>query len=212
MIPKLLTPPFIKLCSDPLGFPPLRLTAWIQLWLTQHFADANNIQQLGLKERTWSDSEDTKISILPHTLWEPILTEHRPALIIKRQELKHVRLGIDNRLMGGLGSGPSGSGKQYYSTSMQGSHTIFCVAKESGEVEQLAAEVSEELLKFSPLMRRLLNFIRIEFVGMGEVSKLENASENFVVPVNMAYVFGKDWQVLSLDDPPLVRIKTLIQL
>jgi hypothetical protein len=176
--------------------------------MTQKFANTNNIVQKGLKDKLWTDSEQTKIAILPLTAWEPTFTERRPGLIIKRQELKHVRLGINNQLMGGMTS-PSGYGTQVHSTSIQGSHTVFCIAGESGEAEQLGAEVAYELLKFAPLMRALLDFIRIEFVGLGEVVKLEEASENFMVPANLAYVFRSEWVVGSLDDPILRGIRAL---
>lgn len=209
-MPQIITPPFLELCRSDSTPTPLRLTGWLQLWLTQKFARAENIVQAGLKDKVWTDTEDTKIAILPLTAWEPTLTERRPGLVIKRQELRQVRLGIDNRLMGTV-NGPSGYGTQQYMTSLQGSHTVFCIAGESGEAEQLAAEVGYEMLKFAPLMRALLDFIRIELVGIGELTKLEEASENFMVPVNLAYVFRAEWQIAALDDPVLVGIRALLQ-
>jgi hypothetical protein len=178
--------------------------------MTQKFSNANNIVQSGLKDKIWTDDETTKILILPITSWEPTLTEKRPGIITKRQELKHVRLGIDNRVMGGSSNGPSGRGTQYYATCLQGSHTLFCIAGESGEAEQLGMEVGYEVLKFAPLMRVLLDFIRIELVGIGELVKLEEASENFMVPVNIAYAFRAEWSISAQDEPILTSIQTLL--
>jgi hypothetical protein len=209
-MPQIISAPFLELCNDRTTPTPLRLTGWMILWLTQKFAKASNIVQRGIQDKIWTDSEQTKIAILPLTAWEPTLTERRPGLIIKRQELKHVRLGIDNRSMGAM-LGPTGYGTTQHMTTLQGSHTVFCIAGESGEAEQLGAEVGYELLKFAPLMRSLLDFVRIELVGIGELTKLEEASENFMVPVNLAYVFRAEWQISALDDPVLVGIKAVLQ-
>lgn len=197
---------FKELCGSTLR--PRQFTGLLQLWLTQHFSDPNNIVERGVKNRIWTeDPETSRIQILPVSDWKPNTTEQRPALLLKRQELKFVRYGIDNRLMGG---GPQFSSRRYYAGGLQGSHTVFCVAGEGGEAEELGAEVMHELLKFAPVVRSWLNLQRVEFVGIGELAKLEEASENFVVPVNIAYAFLQEWELLSLDDPALVKIVAMI--
>jgi hypothetical protein len=202
-IPQLDARPFKDLCGS--GFRPRRLTGILQLWLVQHFASTNNIVEKGVKQRVWTpDPNTSKIQILPISDWRPKNTEQRPALLIKRQELKFTREGIDNRLMGGFGT------RQLFAAIMQGSHTVFCVAGEAGEAEELAAEVSQEFMKFSHAVRVWLDLLRIELTGIGEVAKLEEASENFVVPVNIAYSYLEKWEILALDDPTLVRITSVI--
>lgn len=205
-IPKLDSRPFKRLCGSTLR--PRQFTGLLQLWLTQHFSNSDNIQEVGVKNRVWNeDPEVSLIQILPVYDWRPEQTEQRPALLIKRHELKFVRVGIDNRLMGG---GPGADTKQYYAGLMQGSHTVFCIGGSGGEAEELAAEVMNELMKFSPAVRAWLNLKRIELVGVSELAKLEESKEHFVVPVNIAYAFLQEWELLSLDDPVLVRINTII--
>jgi hypothetical protein len=206
-VPKLDSRPFKRLCCSTMK--PRQFTGILQLWLTQHFSDPNNITEEGVKSRIWTpDIATSQIQVLPVSDWRPNTTEQRPALLIKRQELKFVRFGIDNRLMGG---GPKYTSKRYYSAGLQGSHTVFCISGEGGEAEELAAEVMNELMKFAPIIREWLNMLRVELVGIGELAKLEEASENFVVPVNIAYAFLQGWELLSLDDPALVKITALIQ-
>lgn len=195
--------PFEELCDA--GYRPLRLTDIMQIWLQQHFSKASNIVQVGIKDRIWTDSDDSKIQIYPVSDWRPRETEKRPALIIKRNELKFVRYGIDNRYMG---SGFVASGqKNTYAAGLQGSHTVFCMAGEGGEAEQLGAEVAQELMKFAPVVRVWLNMLRVELVGMGELSILEEATENFAVPVSIAYAFMEQWALTPLDEATLTRIK-----
>ena len=206
MLPQLDARPFKALCRSP--FKPNVITGLFQLWLTQHYANANNIQQASLKARVWnSDPELSQIQILPLFDYRPNETEQRPALIIKRQELKFIRYGIDNRWMG---SGGKDGGTRIYEALMQGSHTVFCIAGESGEAEDLAYETYQELMKFAPVVREWVNLTRIQLVGVGEVSKLEEATENFIVPIDIAYSFPEKWELLTLDAPILTEIRLLL--
>ena len=197
--------PFKDLCGS--RFTPNRLTGILQLWLSSHFSSSNNISETGLKDRVWSNNpESTKIQILPVEQWEPLTTELRPAILLKQQDLKFIRIGIDNRLMGG---GPPHNTKRMHSARMEGSHSVICLAGEAGEAKQLAAEVSDELIRFAPIVRVWLNFLRIELVGISPLSKLEEASENYAISIDLAYSYLQEWEILSLDDPILTGIKSV---
>ncbi len=195
--------PFIDLCGS--VYRQNILTGIMLTWLAQHFSRSDRIIETGIKHRVWDpDFEKSKIQILPVEEWKPQTTEQRPALLAKRGNLKFVRYGIDNRLIGG---GGRDSVRRVHVGAMQGTHTIFCVAGEGGEAEQLSAEVSQELMKFAPIVRHWLAMLRVELVSIGPLSKLEEASENFVVPVDIAYAFDQEWELLSLDDPFLKEIR-----
>ena len=205
-IPQLDSRPFLKLCGS--GFRPIKITGMLQMWLIQHFARAENIKEVGLEERIWNpDNELSKIQILPLEDWRPQNTEQRPALIIKQQEIKFIRYGIDNRLMGG--GGPFAT-RRMHAAGMQGSHTVFCIAGEGGEALQLAAEVALQLMQFAPIVERWLDMLRLELVGIGELSKLEEATENFVVPINIAYAWLEQWELIPLDDPIITGIQAML--
>ena len=124
ILPQIDLRPFREQCTT--DNKQLKLTGVLQLWLSLHFYNRNNIKEPGIKERVWNpDPEKSKIQILPLEYYQPTTTEQRPSLIIKRQELKFIRFGIDNRL---LGSGGPDVGRRFHVAGMQGSHTVFCVA------------------------------------------------------------------------------------
>ena len=195
--------PFKALCDS--GFRPNKFTGIMLLWMAQHFSNTDRIVEPGIKDRVWnSDFEQSKIQILAVEDWKPQTTEQRPAILAKRNDLKFTRFGIDNRLMGG---GVPYDTRRIHVAGLQGSHTMFCIAGEGGEAEQLAAEVSQELMKFAPIVREWLNLLRVELVSIGKLSKLEEASENFVVPVDIAYAYLEQWELSPLDVPLLTELK-----
>jgi hypothetical protein len=198
--------PFIDLCGS--GFRANKMTGILLLWLTQHFSNTDYIVEPGVKNRIWTTNPETsKIQILAHDDWKPQTTEQRPALLVKRNEQKFVRYGIDNRLMGG---GPPYETRRIHVSAMQGSHTVFCIAGEGGEAEQLAAEVSQDLMKFAPIVREWLNMLRVELVSIGKMSKLEEGSENFAVPIDIAYAYLEEWELFPQDTPILTEIKGIL--
>lgn len=198
--------PFKALCGS--GFRPNKFTGIMLLWLTQHFSNTNRIVEPGIKDRVWDpDFEKSKIQINAVEDWKPQTTEQRPSILAKRNDFKFVRYGIDNRLMGG---GVPYNTKRLHTGVMTGSHTIFCIAGEGGEAEQLGAEVFQELMKFAPIVREWLDMLRVELVSVGKLSKLEEASENFVVPVDIAYAYQENWELYPMDAPILTEIKSII--
>lgn len=193
-----------ELCTK--GMRPLVMTGALVGWLRNHFSRAQNLEDRGLAlsstEMVWSSQPETStIAIESYTRFDPSLVESRPALIVKRNAWKHVRLGIDNRLLGY--DTPDGS--QDYHNLWQGSHTVFVIAREGGECEKLATEVYRELNQFAPLMREVLKLHRLEMVDLGDMGRLEEASENFVVPITIAYAAQESWK-LSPQSPPLRRV------
>lgn len=177
-----------------LGPRPILLTGAFVQWLRQHFVAASNLEDPDLAkpgtEFVWTQDPLTRrISIESYTRWDADLVENRPALIVKRNGWQHQRLAIDNRYHGFVN--PAGS--RDYSCSWLGSHTVFVISGEGAECEKLAAEVYRELNQFAPLMRKELDLLRLEVTEVGELSLLEEASENFVVPIVIAYGFTESW-------------------
>lgn len=194
-----------SICSS--GQRPLLMTGAFVQWLRQHFIDANNIEDPDLKlENTsfnWSsDLAATNIIIESYTKFNPLQIEHRPALIVKRNKLQHVRLGIDNRYMGGIGN----TGSKDYSNAWAGSHTIFVLSGEGAECEKLTAEVYRELNQFAPAMRAALDLAKIEISEIGDMHVLEEATDNFVVPITVAYSFFESWKLTNVA-PPMRAVK-----
>lgn len=180
---------------------PLKLDGWIRYWMQQHYADANNIWEPDLQARVWKETDDTGILIETVGRWKPQLTELRPALIVKGHALRPMIQGLGaNRMQG------NPNGKHFYSTLFNGSHTVFCISRAEGECKLLAGETYHELLKFAPAVRHRLDLVRCTLAEVGEMAKLEEASENFVVPVTIAYAFWTSHEITVEDTKVLNRI------
>jgi len=184
-----------SLCE--LGPRPLVMQGWLRLWLTGHFQKANlEDQDQTIQKMLWRPDATTGIMIESNTRWVPELTELRPAVILKRGAWRRIRLGIADRMLGYFQI----DGQEVYANLWQGSHTLFC-----GEVEKLAAEVYRELNEFGPAFREVLNLMRFEVTEVGEIMILEEARQNFVVPVVVAYAFTEQWH-LNREVPVMRRI------
>jgi len=181
------------------GLTPLLMTGFLIQWLGNHFSQRPNIEHPDLRDLLWRANTRNGILIASITNWNPKAVEKRPAVIIKRNAWQPERLGIDDRLT------PTGDGYEHYSILMRGSHTIFCVAGEGGEVEILGAEVFRELLMFASLIRRTLDLKKFSVGELGPVHELQEATENYAVPITVAYASGLVWSI-EQDAPKLKRL------
>lgn len=189
-----------SICSS--GQRPLLMTGAFVQWLRQHFIDANNLEDPDLNQENtkfnWSSNlANTGIIIESYTRFNPLHIEHRPALIVKRNKLQHVRLGVDNRYIGGAANANSTD----YSNAWAGSHTIFVLSGEGAECEKLTAEVYREINQFAPIMRHALNLAKIELSEIGDMHVLEEATDNYVVPITVAYSFFEAWTLTPIAPP-----------
>lgn len=181
----------------------LTLTGLLRVWLINHFNSSDNIELLKLRKCVWNkDPAKSGIVIEKNTAWDPRKTGTRPALILKRGAWRRIRLGIGDKFLGG---GSSQNGDEHYCNWWQGSHTVFAIAGEDGECEMLATEVFRELNEFGPAVRDMLGLKRFEVAEVAEIAILEEASQNFVVPVNIAYAVEESW-ILRQEAPFLKRI------
>jgi hypothetical protein len=171
---------------------PLILTGVFRDILARHFADAGYIEEPDLKHLIWKSGEDTNILIESIHRWRPELTEHRPAVIIKRNAYQNVRKGI-----GDMRQGPpaDGQGHPHYVTFWTGSHTLFCIGGTGAQAELLGTEVQRELTEFGPEIARALGLTRFNVTQVGAVAELEEAQENFTVPVTVGYTYEERWRL-----------------
>lgn len=192
------------LCST--GMRPQVMAGFLIQHLRTHFATANNIETPGLRDYLWAPENAGKLVIESVTRWKPELTEKRPAIVVKRGPWQIARRGINDQH---LGNTPL-DGHDRHSVFMRGSHTLFCIAGEGAETEQLATEVYRELNGFAPIIRQWLNLHRFVLAHVGELSLLKEATDNFVVPVSVAYVFEESTTLRS-DAPALKRIQISVR-
>lgn len=165
---------------------PIILTGIFRQLLIRHFSTADNIKEERLKSFVWkSDKKDTGIVIEANTHADWQLVEYRPAIIIRRDSLDAVKLAIDD-----MSYGPAGPGDGvHYIRGRAGSHTLFCICQNGALVEILAAEITDELTQFAPLIRRDMSFSRFEEARIGPVMAIEESNTHFAVPVNFAYSY-----------------------
>ncbi len=201
---------FTGVCE--LGPRPLVATGWFKLWLQGHFADRSNIEDYQGPDPDgplWHPNfKKSKIAIESATKWTPELTEHRPAVIIKRNGWRKIRLGIDDRMFFHLAP----DGQNRYANWWQGSHTLFCCTGDGAESEKLGAEVFRELNEHGPTVRRILDLKRFEVVEVAELRKITvDARENYMVPITVSYVYEEAWKIIQ-DAPKLKKLTQLIDL
>jgi hypothetical protein len=194
--PELRIERFSNPCS--FGLTPILMTGFLIQWIGDHFSRRQNIEHPELRDVLWRADTRNGILIASITDWDPAAVEKRPAVIIKRNAWQPERIAIDDRLS------PSADGNEHYCMLMRGSHTLFCLAGEGGEVEILGAEVFRELLSFSSLIRRTLDLKRFSVSELGPVNELQEATENYAVPITVAYVSELAWSI-EPDAPKLKR-------
>jgi hypothetical protein len=180
------------------GLTPILMTGFLIQWLGDHFSRRQNIEHPELRDVLWRANTRNGILIASITDWKPAAVENRPAVIVKRNAWQPERLAIDDRLT------PSPDGYEHYCMLMRGSHTIFCLAGEGGEVEVLAAEVFRELLSFCSIIRRTLDLARFSVSELGPVNELQEATENYAVPITVAYASSLAWTI-EQDAPKMKR-------
>lgn len=179
-----------SICS--LGWRPLLVTGMLVQELRDYFSQPDRLEQPNLRNYLWrSNLAPQTIMIEALTKWNPQKASARPAILVRRNDWRVQRLGIADRLM--MPTTPDGW--ERYNVCMTGSHTIFCLARESGECESLAAEVFLQLLGFGPKLRENLDLLRFTVVDIGTQMPVLESREHFGVPITIAYAHNQVWTV-----------------
>lgn len=181
----------------------LLMTGLIRNVLMHHFSSSRYLENPDLRHLIWKDADDTGIMIEAAHRWTPTLTEKRPGLIVKRNDVENLRLGIGDRHQG-----PAADiyGHPHYETFWVGSHTVFCIGASGSQAEILGTEAQRELTEFGPVIQESVGGLkRFNVLKRGAVGRLEEARENFVVPVTVGYCYEERWTVRQ-QAPPLRAI------
>lgn len=176
------------------------MTGAIRQMLIQHYSDINNIADNFVHARLKRDGPyreplraDTTepegpLQIESIGRWRPDADGNPLQLIIKPNKWDWVRLGIGDR------TGEDAElGIEYYSGDIDGSHTIFAMAEDLGEAENLADETGSFFMEHAALILQELGLYRWSFVGLGEPFAVTDARETYAVPVVVAYVVRRSW-------------------
>lgn len=191
-----------SLCS--LGPRPHIMTGIFVTLLRNHFSDANNIESEVFRTRlfkTGTDADETGVMIEDATVWTPSRTGKRPAVVVRRNAWDHQkRTTFDSR------AGTTAEGHGIYVKFWRGSHTIFCIANTGTETEILGAETYRMLMHFGPVFREYFKLMQLEIMQYGQLARVEEATQRFVVPITLAYGWSEQW-IIREHVPPLQDVR-----
>ena len=182
-----------------MGWRPLLLTGLFRDLLVHHFATTAHIEEPDLRRFVWQEDERSGILIASEHRWRGELVEKRPAVIIKRNAYKNLRIGIADRI------GINERGGDAFLTTWVGSHTLFCIHGTGAGTEILATEVQRELTQFTPVLVSYLKLLKFKVNEIGPISELEEATENFVVPITVGWAYEEKWSI----DPASLPLKAV---
>lgn len=182
-----------------------KLTEVLIRWMRHHFGSANRIENGNLKSRLWVAGETTPIIIGSPAEWNPNNANLRPAVLIEAQEQQPgPQNGIDERLMGGGGIEAM---ELRYVSFWQGSHIVYCLGGQEGEVLALWSEVLRELHQFQSQMRAALDLMSLKVAGSGRRVKIDVGSKSeWMIPIVLSYKYRHEWRVKYTDDTALQNI------
>ena len=182
-----------SVCST--GLLPHILTGIFLQIVRHHFSVPENIIQLPLRRYVWHpDIPQCKIAVEAEYNWTPAALQQRPAVVVKRGDLKSEKLSIGNVFHGPPEE--EGFAEDRMIVAFQGSHTLFCCGRTGTEAELLGAEVAYELLEFSQIIRQQFNLMLFDLHQIGQVHRLQESHDHFAVPITLAYAFSHGWRVL----------------
>ena len=204
------TVPEVRFCKPSslrsFGFTPLVVTGAIRQTLLQHFAEPAQVISASLRaylerEGAWTEGETTGLYIEALSKWRPELTEARPSLVIKENDWTWTRLGIGDRA-----GADYRSGTEFFAGLWYGSHTVFALGKEGAETQILASEVAKTLLWYATKIEDSFELARFLPLQIGALSALEESTEHYAVPVNIAVAAWENWS-LTEEAPRLKNIE-----
>jgi len=182
-----------SVCST--GLLPHVLTGVLLQVLRHHFSEPTSIVQSPLKSYVWTpEANVSRISIEAVYNWTPQNIQQRPAVVVKRGQLKTNKVSIGNIMHGAPTE--EGYAEERMVVNFKGNHQLFCAARTGSEAELLGAEVAYELLEFSQIIRQQFNFSSFELFEIGQVHRLQESHEHFAVPITVAYQYSHGWVVL----------------
>lgn len=156
--------------------------------MLDHFSDPQNIEHEQFRERLWDREPcDRGLEIEVHYKWDPTIANKRPSVTIRNNAWRSVKLGINNQ------TGVNDQGHETFAKLMQGSHTLFCIAKEGPEAQILTAEIYRYLLGFAPVIRHYFNLIAFEMLEVGDLALLKEANGAYARPITVMYAWMEEW-------------------
>lgn len=175
-----------RLCARPITT--VDITAVIKIILTSYFGNADNILHANLKDRIYSDTDTTGLSIEAGSAFTPTKAERRPAIIIRRGEWKNSQEGF-------YGGFVQGSSPGQFVRLVMGSHNIICIGKTPGEAEILGDEVFRLFSHVTPQMLERSCLDSFKVIGLSEIKPLQEGRDHYAAMIQLTYRFYETWEI-----------------
>lgn len=175
-----------------LGMQRRMLTGIIRSLLISHYSVESNISSEAnnwSKPPVWTPGDDTGILIETIHNWRESVVQKRPAVIIKPNAEVMLRIAIDDKVS------RDREGNSHYSNVWVGSHTVFCIHGTGAAAEILYDETKSELSQFAPVVRENFQLLKFQCTEGGAIYELEESTENFVVPITIAWAYQMQWMI-----------------
>jgi len=181
------------------GWRRIAITGLLRNMLTAHFSDPLLIEDPDLKSLLWRPGDNTGIMIESVFRYRAALADKRPAILIKGNARQNLRVLRGDR------QGADQQGNYVYTTLWVGSHSIHCINGSGAACELLADEVQREITQFGPSIVDNLGLKKFMVLDVDGVAIVEEATQNFTVPVNVGWAYQESWK-LSQEALTLSRV------
>lgn len=172
-----------------MGWRPIFITGMLRDHLTRHFKTPSNIEEADLQSLVWREDERSGILIESVYRWVDQNVEKRPAIIIKPNSRRNLRMGILDY------AGATAQGQRRFKTFWLGSHTLSCIHGSGASAEILATEVQRELTQFAEVLKQQLGLELCQVTEVAAVAKVEEARKNYVQPITFGWAYAESWQL-----------------
>jgi len=142
-----------------------------------------------------SDPSKSKLVIEPSYEFKPELCQQRPGLFIKRGPIapKGIgRSGTDDLLRY-----KEDASKEYLILS-RSNILVMCISSLPGEAELLSWESCQLLIAMAPILKRDYNFIIFNVEQIGELNKMDEYKEFWLVPISVSLGYAEPWRIKEL--------------
>ena len=190
---------------DSQGHAPHQMTGLFVQLLRWLFGSSDNILIPPLRDYIWKeDPAESKILIEHVWNWHPEKLEQRPALFVRRGAHRQIRTSIGD---GGHHAELNVvSGGVAYERLWVGTAIVFAIGNQPAEAEAIGLESSRFLNQFGPQIRADFKLMRFSQLDHGEIGKLEEADEHYVVPSTYAFAYWEFWEIVQ-EAPPLMKFR-----
>lgn len=203
------------------GLTPLAISGLLRTLVGHWLADAATVTDPGMRrtvtlQDTWretltdnrQDHQDDRAGfgyyVELSARWRRDLAGARPSILIHGQDWTWQRVALDNRQ-----SVDSATGDARYEGQWIGAHTLFAVSPDEAEAMRLGYEVGTFLQMIAPEVARQLNLSRLEVSRIGQISRFEDYTDLFAVPVDLPYIVSFSWQIQP-EAPRFQRLRYLL--